>query len=542
MGLGDALSKRWLLVEALGISILTLVSILISGYRGLLGANYPLQLIVVQKILDPSLYPNDPFVEQTWQSYASVLWYLVAFLARWIDLKWVLLILFILQRLLFIWAGWQLGRVLLPYQRLSGWAGALFIAWVPESIVGAGHPLRESVEQTGFATLFILLSLSAALRQRWLAMGVYWGLAASMNLMYGLFGTFYLVAAVRSNDWKSPPFWQGIGVATGLGLPGVELVARAAGRMVSDETVVWQAAELLYPEHFFPHIWSTERHLKFIGFTALALWIAQRSGRVEASTRRLLTIWTLIAVGWYTLAWLTPYVFQSRLLLHLQPARGQDIWMLSAGIFGTGMLLGFLHQHRSQIVRAMVIFVVLVVGMRALARSVGRLQEEGNVLGVPKTACQDIAAWARTRTSKEAVFLIPIGLEEEWLHFRHLSQRNVFVHWKDGSGWTYAPAYATTWLARLRLLGLFEKHNLDPRQYRIGYWTRVGRRCYEVYDELYQSVDETVVRRIVAKYRVDYWITYATQRTTFPVVYRAGRWKVVQISERATIADYRRTR
>lgn len=45
-----------------------------QGYTVDMGMNHPLQFVVVQKILSPNLYPNDPFVNQTYYAYTFVLW------------------------------------------------------------------------------------------------------------------------------------------------------------------------------------------------------------------------------------------------------------------------------------------------------------------------------------------------------------------------------------------------------------------------------------------------------------------------------------
>jgi hypothetical protein len=78
------------------ILLLSVVSLLISGYRDVYGANHAFQLLLVQKINDPTLYPGDPMAETIF-SFASLFWYGVAWLARLFDLSAVLFVLFWLR-------------------------------------------------------------------------------------------------------------------------------------------------------------------------------------------------------------------------------------------------------------------------------------------------------------------------------------------------------------------------------------------------------------------------------------------------------------
>jgi hypothetical protein len=48
----------------------TIISLLITGYQHLYGGNHAYQLVLVQKLNDPTLYPNDPFADTVFH-YAS---------------------------------------------------------------------------------------------------------------------------------------------------------------------------------------------------------------------------------------------------------------------------------------------------------------------------------------------------------------------------------------------------------------------------------------------------------------------------------------
>lgn len=138
-----------------------------------------------------------------------------------------------------------------------------------------------------------------------------------------------------------------------------------------------------------------------------------------------------------------------------------------------------------------------------------------------------IAEWARNNTSEEDVFIVPIQIANHWAHFRHLSQRNVYLPWKDASGWTYAIWYAPEFLQRLSVLGFFDKNGIDEKRWRKGDWV-FRKRVYYLQQNF--KVEEADVLRVAKRYRVDYWITDKQTQTRFPVVYEIDTVKVVRVA------------
>ena len=170
-----------------------------------------------------------------------------------------------------------------------------------------------------------------------------------------------------------------------------------------------------------------------------------------------------------------------------------------------------------------------------------RVRETGNWLGIPYTVSDKIAVWAKQNTPQETVFLIPVAHVDDWSHFRHLSQRGIFAHWKDGSAWPYAPWFAEEWLNRLYLLGLAEVAGIDPKTYRVGKWVHLGRGFVQLYREVDQHLTQAHVEHVARRYRIDYWVLPEHKRTTFPVVYRTDGWKVVRVIPKGGIATERPT-
>jgi len=48
---------------------------------------------------------------------------------------------------------------------------------------------------------------------------------------------------------------------------------------------------------------------------------------------------------------------------------------------------------------------------------------------------------------------------------------------------------------------------------------------------VYDKVDDSRVKQLKKRYRIDYWITRSAVRTRFPKVYENEGWKVLKVSE-----------
>mgnify|MGYP001061011657 CR=1 FL=1 len=512
-----------------------IASVLRTGYRDIKGGNHPLQLVLVQKIHEPTLYPNDSFVEQTAFAYGSVLWYGVAHASLVVDLRVLLLGLFLLNRVLYAWAFYQLGRVFFPDSRYAFVGALVFFAFAPTSVLGEGDPFRDSAEQTGLAVACALLALVALIQKRYRWVALWLGLTINLNLMYGIYTLSYLTACFLFVGAYRKAWKQIVGaVLLGcvIGLPAFVLVGRSAAHPIGNEVAVWQATEILFPFHFYPDASSPKKHLVYwclvLLSSVICVYLGRRMGNHLAW--RSLLVWSGVAVGIYLLGWAVPYLFQLLPLLLPHPLRASDIWLLLTGAVLCGGISEVLHQRakrRNGFITAGLFAIALIHGFSEHAE---RVRRAGAWHGIPFTACDKIAVWAVHGTPREAVFLIPITPTDEWIHFRHLSRRNVFTQWKDGSACTYAPWYAAEWLNRLYLLGFAEVAGVSPETYRIGRWVSLGKEFIPLYRRVDEQVSQAHVEQIVQRgYRIDYWVLPEHKPTAFPIVYRVDGWKVVRV-------------
>jgi len=574
------------IVLAAWVLILSGVSLLVSGYRDVYGANHGFQLLLVQKINNPALYPADPVAEVIF-SFASAFWYGVAWLTRGLNLSAVLFVLFWVKNILLLLMGYRWARLLFPHSWGAVYAAPLFLATAPAPLIGNGHP-SDSLEQTSFSVIVALLALESLLRRREGAYMLWMGLVTYFNPMYAIFAYSYVALSVFGDrvlrrDWLR---WAGATVGSlGIGLPGWLLLLRAARPPVADPQAVWQTAELSYPYHFFPKAWDIEPQLVLLAYGALVLALCRFWGGSAGRLRLHLALWTTLALGYYLLAWLTPYVLCSLTLLQLHPIRATELWFVVAGIFlaagacawvesrpaetlrrwftplallvctgatwrfgyGAGfsiksmfLLTVGLEAYRQMAQRTawrLTVGVILVlcgafVAANALRIHMMRVSRYGNWMGIPRAPAYEIARWARASTPADTVFLVPLYSDAEgWHHFRHLSQRGVFVTRKDGTAWPFAPHYAHEWKARMRAAGLFEVAQLDDATYRIGAWVHIGilRRGQDYFRRANDRLDDMRVRQIAKRYRIDYWIVPVNKPTRFPEVHTHGEWKVVRV-------------
>jgi hypothetical protein len=568
------------------ILLLSVVSLLISGYRDVYGANHGFQLLLVQKINDPTLYPGDPMAETIF-SFASLFWYGVAWLARLFDLSAVLFVLFWLRNLLFLFVGYRWARLLFPHSWRAWYAGTLFIATSPTMLMGNGQP-SSALEQTSFSVFFALLALESLLRRHALGYMLWMGLVPYFNQMYAIFSYCYVFISVLGDSSLRQGWLRWAGATVGsiaIGLPGWLLLLQAARKPVADPLAVWQTAELSYPYHFFPETWSLVPQLILLGYVVVLFVLCRFWDRIDSRLRLHLMLWTGLAVGYYFLAWLAPHWLRSLTLLHLHPIRATELWFLLTGIFLAGVAvvwgeslpvdartrwftpltllvcLGILWRFGYGAgfgVRGLLLLMVGVELYRQIARrtafptSVGamlalclmftlanavrihtiRVSKYGNWWGIPSAPAYEIARWARVHTPPDTVFLVPLYSDSEgWHQFRHLSQRGVFGTRKDGTAWTFAPAYAREWIARMRAAGLFEAAGLNEATYRIGAWVEFGtlRADADIFRRANHRLDDARVQQIAQRYRIDYWIVPLDKPTRFPTVHTHKGWKVVRV-------------
>ncbi|MCK5643191.1 MAG: hypothetical protein KAJ19_20450, partial [Gammaproteobacteria bacterium] len=276
-------------------------------------------------------------------------------------------------------------------------------------------------------------------------------------------------------------------------------------------------------------------------------------------------IWLAVSIFWLIYAFIAAYVVKSPAMLIMHPARGTDLFFAFAVIamiavlayqindktnhrrlyviffFISFMWLNFFYFSLITIylwaIIAVGVFwnpawklilkhgdavrlsniVVLVVLFFAVFRisSLAKAGTIGNIIGLPDSQMMEIADWARENTSSEDMFLI----DPHWEEFRALSQRPVFVAWKDGTAILWERSFVGEWVTRIESLG-FNFINTDE----LG--TTKGSSQLR---RLYEDMDDEDVTMLLGNYPISFWVVPIDHPSSLPVVFQTARYKVLDL-------------
>jgi hypothetical protein len=152
----------------------------------------------------------------------------------------------------------------------------------------------------------------------------------------------------------------------------------------------------------------------------------------------------------------------------------------------------------------------VAVGTVALV-ALWRAWQGPGLLRAPDRGLREVAAWARTQSPADAVFLV----DPRWDMFRVLAERSPFFTWKEGAALMWRQGFALDWAARLRALG--------------GRLERTGRSLEAELDGLAGALTDARVRALAAQHGIEYWALPRERPTTFPAVFEGRAHKVVRI-------------
>lgn len=533
---------------------------------------------------DPSLYPVDP-VRDTLPYYVSVLWKIIAVLPAQIPLEPTEFVLFLLVRALVFLSAVRLVLVLAPGNWLAVVGVLAMLGLVPQPVIALSTLMEGSFEQSGTAVPFVLLTVADFLDRRYWRAGLWLGVVANLTILYAVYLLPYLLLfallhpAYRA-DWRRWMYAGGIAMV--IASPVLVWILRNPAPAPRDVELWYLTNRFRSPFHLFPLAFALTDWLMLCTQWAFALALILWGGRSQPLWRLLGLSWLLGSTLWMALAFFAAYGVHSPFLLRLQPARAVDLWVLLAGVLtvciGAYLLDDALQKHRlaSQLTGAIVwsvsihlwsllphpkalwFQVVAVVGVvlgsallsvwRRAPISPASLQA-GIALVVALTvsinavlharaqedlfefaqdlSCYRIAGWAAKNTPKDALWLVPPGVEGGWGSFRALAKRSVFVTWKDGTNILFAPGYTEHWVERIACLGF------DIRQHRLG-WHQRSPVDGDNINRLYLRLSDERVRDLAARYGIDYWVVPTEKPSHFPVVFSDGRWKVLQVRTPAT--------
>lgn len=548
-------------------------SLLVTGYS-IYTVNQSFQLPLVLMLKDPTLYPHDPLAA-TLPYYVSILWRLISWASRVIPLEPLLFALFVLERLLVLYAAGCLANAFAPHSRLAIIGSMALFALAPAPLIGGGTLVTNYLEQTGLSIPFFMLAMAAFYRSKPIPWAVWLAVGFSMNSMYGAYALSYFGAAFLfdSRYRKHWSVWaSSFGLFLILAAPTIFLSVFDMDRGTPDRNLWIAASRLRLPHHLYPMGWPGWEFMVFGLVLLSALAVTRQYGRKQQDLWlfRSSLIWSCAGVVWVGLAFLAARL-RSLPLLVLMPARSTDLcfaFMATAlvsacsamveesaqasALYG-GLLFASVLFWRLQIIPLSLIVIAfglaswipsrnrvsprvrsnrfaLAIGILVLFAAFRTVHHVGMHLAElmdrrPDPSIEQFSRWAKANTSRDAVFLVDPS-DEAWDHFRTLAERPVFTTWKDGGAILWDRPFITEWAKRLNAIGF------DVRREPSGFADSVDR----LYT-LYEGLSDHNVEALRTRYAVRYWITPVSHHSDFPIVFRNRFYKVLVVQQTAARMD-----
>jgi hypothetical protein len=561
-------------------------SVLLTGYD-VYTDNQSIQLPLVRLLKDPSLYANDVFAA-TLPQYASAVWHFVALLNQAIPLEPLLLVLFLFERFLVIYAAGYLARTFAPQSKLAIFGSMVLFSLEPTSILASGTIVRSYFEQTGFFIPFFLLATAALYQGRALLWAVLLAIGFNLNSMYGVYALTYFAALFvfdSSLRWHWKKWLLAFGVFMLFASPGIVLTFSAIKKGTLDTELWLTATEMRFPHHLYPLSWSRVAFLKF-GLLALSLltylhYTKQRLTRLFRHS----FIWVGISLLWLLNAFVAAYVVKSPSLLVIHSGRATDLLCCFAGIALVSACAVNIENHPSQgrllgatvvatsvllcltpilmtqsiklylTLASIVSVIVLALWQpswdRVLAggslRRIGsivtvwfllvtgnsfisRIKHKGEIyqalIDGPPTEVQQIADWAKEFTATDALFLVhPDDKGQEWRHFRAISERPVFITWADGSAILWQRSFVNQWTERLAALGF----DIKQQRQKLQNLSESRELVKSELNRLYESLSDEEVQKLASNYPIHYWVVSHQKSSSFPILYQTSQYKVLAV-------------
>jgi hypothetical protein len=549
--------------------VFCIASILITGYAVYI-ENQALQIPLVHWINNPSLYPHDLFTE-TLRYYASPLWYLVAFVSRIIPLEPLLFGLFVLERLLVIFAAGYLAYTFAPKSKLAVvGAMATFALGLSGPTLGGNQLVINYFEQTGLSIPFFLLAFAAFYQKKSGLVAVWMAIGFNCNSMFGVYALTYL-GAVFILDVSYRSHWKkwllSFVLFLLLAAPAIFLTLAAFGRKAGNETLWYIASKVRFPHHLFPLTWNKIEFGKYGVLIFLVLTFLYQNRHQFRQLFDNCKIWAGVSFLWLIYAFIAAYVAKSPSMLVMHPGRALTLWYGVAsialvsvcavklettkgtqrrafllGIFIASILIWhpiigpyilavglmvlaikpvwywLLDRGNSNRLALLLTISVLVFGLSQLNnnwRKTGNLTAA--IIQKPSSNIEEIAIWAKKNTPLDSVFLVNYGLE--WQQFRAQSERPVFMNWKDGSAILWDRSFIEPWVERLNAIGL----DITEKDLTLG-------KAVNKLNKLYQKLDDEKIQQLKYKYKLDFGIVSRDSPSNFPIIFQTQGFKVLDLN------------
>jgi len=551
-------------VEVAALWMLVFVTSIVSTGYAFCIDNHAIQLPLLDILRRPHMYADDQFVA-TLPEYPTIFWHLLSAMERLCPREPLLLAIFVVERCLLLLAGADMARSFVQGDRLAQFCGCCIFALGMSPVLGQGTIEPSYLEQTGFVIPILLFALSAFIRGRLLRAAVLLGVGASINILYAMFAVTFmgaLVIALRLYPTVRQA-WTSTLACCLFGIPGVYMSILCVRETSSNPNLWVRVALLRFPHHLQPFSWSFMSYANSALLVAVCLVVTYR-----LSTRpifRIAVAISLVYVMWMIVAILTASVVKEPYLLTLHPARGGDLWFPIAGIITTSSIATKVVTHKSNswrlfgllaltfllwstievswvllwtaissvamlvltlffktpsrpvtyYCRLLVVFLAIFSGQLLVSRKMLTGGWWDAMFWRPKGEIVEISAWVRSNTESDSVILV----DPSWSTFRPLSQRSVYVCWKDASAILWDKAYLYEWLSRINSLHV----SIDSLS------TQDQLESIRTLQVAYEQLSDRDVRLLNKTYGVGYWIVPNDKLSRLPTRFSTEHYRVLQV-------------
>lgn len=429
--------------------------------------DHPIHLSYVYKVVNPDLFPNDPFVA-TVEQYPSIFWKAIASFAKsGISVKLMLHGGHLLFRAIAIAGIFFLYR---EFSRLSldgdarthtlvAIAGVYIVLGFNVIHWGGTYMLEQTLETSTAAFSVLPWVWYLWVRRAWPAWAIAFGLVTWIHPMVGMYaGLIFACVWLAEGDLYNPATESGKRFWLKGGIPGAILSASAVVYAWLQRTALepgmkeqWVViARYRLGHHLFPSEWPLAQFAIWI--TIAIVLLAACVYTTRGSLRRILTAGFISVAALAVIGLLAPRFFPNPTLLSLCLWRSPMAWTVAA--FGLSIpfalkLVAFFGNPKQMLWPAVVASFLFLAALSAV-----KYQKRQARAVSPER--QALTTWIRESTPEDALFLAP----PRQSGVRTAMRRTSFVEWKDGSAILWDAVYtADVWMARLAAIA--GRHRID---------------------------------------------------------------------------------
>lgn len=508
----------------------------------------------LKKIADPSLYPNDPFLDLRNYHY-SYFWYFFLPFYRLGMLEIFMFILHFISVYLTYWSIWKLSKTLFNNPLASFLSVLTFI--IPH-IGFAAFPVFEfSLLNRSFVLPFLLLAFDFYLKNKYLTaffiLGLMYNLhVISVNFVLAMI-IFDMIIQIKTIKFKNIIY----SIFTFLTSASPVLIWKFGNSKI-DFNIHKEWFEIIY-NGFMYHIYAivtTKPLILFIVIGGFSLFFSffitlkKSQSKLNSTITNfmicglLILILEAIASLWFpitiiiqsqiirvgVLIIIFTYLYASNYLSQIILG-GEDTSSMLLVLSGLVLsvtpisllisLIGHSFGFAKKIKYILITLIIISGFTYLLLTRVLDIWRPGIEIYPPKNALNQAQLWAKNNTSKEDIFIVPPYLwwfyNTEW---RVLSEGSIVVDLSDLLESSFYPSYINYWKLR------FE--DVAPgalSQFKGDYFENV-----KITKKAYGSLSEQDVLKISKKYKARYFVSEKPRLYQFPAAYENRQFVIYDLN------------